>query len=93
MAVIDLRSDTVTQPTAGMREAMLAAELGDGFDIGHAICLHEHGLAIFNPCYCEAGNGCFRHERRNIILKMGEVLTNRLLGWQQGPKHANSSDQ
>ncbi len=29
MSVIDLRSDTVTQPTAGMREAMLAAELGD----------------------------------------------------------------
>jgi threonine aldolase len=29
MAVIDLRSDTVTQPTQGMREAMLAAELGD----------------------------------------------------------------
>ncbi|MEX6503131.1 low-specificity L-threonine aldolase [Pseudomonas zhanjiangensis] len=29
MSVIDLRSDTVTQPTAGMREAMLNAELGD----------------------------------------------------------------
>jgi threonine aldolase len=29
MSVIDLRSDTVTQPTAGMREAMLVAELGD----------------------------------------------------------------
>ncbi|SHL70009.1 low-specificity L-threonine aldolase [Phytopseudomonas punonensis] len=29
MSIIDLRSDTVTQPTAGMREAMLAAELGD----------------------------------------------------------------
>ncbi|NQD91151.1 low-specificity L-threonine aldolase, partial [Pseudomonas sp. CrR25] len=29
MSVIDLRSDTVTQPTPGMREAMLAAELGD----------------------------------------------------------------
>ncbi|SDH74348.1 L-threonine aldolase [Pseudomonas benzenivorans] len=29
MSVIDLRSDTVTQPTSGMREAMLAAELGD----------------------------------------------------------------
>jgi threonine aldolase len=26
---IDLRSDTVTQPTAGMREAMMAAPLGD----------------------------------------------------------------
>ncbi|MDX1368576.1 low-specificity L-threonine aldolase [Pseudomonas sp.] len=29
MTVIDLRSDTVTQPTPGMREAMLAAEVGD----------------------------------------------------------------
>ena len=27
--MIDLRSDTVTQPTAAMREAMLAAPLGD----------------------------------------------------------------
>ena len=29
MQAIDLRSDTVTRPTAGMREAMAAAELGD----------------------------------------------------------------
>lgn len=29
MTVIDLRSDTVTQPTAGMREAMALAPLGD----------------------------------------------------------------
>lgn len=29
MPLIDLRSDTVTQPTAAMREAMLIAELGD----------------------------------------------------------------
>ncbi|MFI8479466.1 low-specificity L-threonine aldolase [Pseudomonas sp. NPDC078700] len=29
MPIIDLRSDTVTLPTAGMREAMQAAELGD----------------------------------------------------------------
>jgi threonine aldolase len=28
-AVVDLRSDTVTRPTAGMREAMAAAPLGD----------------------------------------------------------------
>jgi len=27
--MIDLRSDTVTQPTAAMREAMLRAPLGD----------------------------------------------------------------
>ena len=29
MPLIDLRSDTVTQPTAAMREVMIAAELGD----------------------------------------------------------------
>lgn len=27
--VIDLRTDTVTRPTPGMREAMAAAEVGD----------------------------------------------------------------
>ena len=29
MKPIDLRSDTVTQPTAAMRAAMMAADLGD----------------------------------------------------------------
>ncbi len=29
MEIVDLRSDTVTRPTAAMREAMLAAEVGD----------------------------------------------------------------
>ncbi|EXF42843.1 Threonine aldolase [Pseudomonas sp. BAY1663] len=29
MSIIDLRSDTVTQPTAPMREAMLRAATGD----------------------------------------------------------------
>ncbi|MEG2798143.1 MAG: beta-eliminating lyase-related protein, partial [Pseudomonas sp.] len=29
MSVIDLRSDTVTQPTAGMRDAMASASSGD----------------------------------------------------------------
>ena len=39
MKVIDLRSDTVTKPTAEMRAAMLAAEVGDdvyGEEIGRA---------------------------------------------------------
>ena len=27
--IVDLRSDTVTQPTAAMRQAMLHAEVGD----------------------------------------------------------------
>jgi len=29
MKNVDLRSDTVTQPTAAMRDAMMAAPLGD----------------------------------------------------------------
>ena len=29
MSMIDLRSDTVTKPTAGMREAMASADVGD----------------------------------------------------------------
>ena len=29
MNTVDLRSDTVTRPTAAMREAMMAAPLGD----------------------------------------------------------------
>ena len=29
MSIIDLRSDTVTKPTANMKAAMLAAEVGD----------------------------------------------------------------
>ena len=29
MTVVDLRSDTVTQPTVAMRAAMMAAPLGD----------------------------------------------------------------
>ena len=29
MDLIDLRSDTVTRPSAGMRQAMAAAEVGD----------------------------------------------------------------
>ena len=28
-AIVDLRSDTVTRPTPGMRQAMLHAEVGD----------------------------------------------------------------
>ena len=34
MAIIDLRSDTVTLPTPAMREAIFRAELGDDGEIG-----------------------------------------------------------
>jgi threonine aldolase len=56
--VVDLRSDTVTRPTAGMREAMAAAEVGDdvyGEDPtvnalqDEVAALFGHEAALFTP--------------------------------------------
>ena len=56
--MVDLRSDTVTQPTAAMREAMAAAEVGDdvyGEDPtvnalqAEAAALFGHEAALFTP--------------------------------------------
>jgi threonine aldolase len=56
--VIDLRSDTVTRPTAGMRQAMAAAEVGDdvyGEDPtvnalqAEVAALFGHEAALFTP--------------------------------------------
>ena len=58
MAVIDLRSDTVTKPTAAMREAMATAEVGDdvyGEDPtvsaleSEVAALFGHEAALFTP--------------------------------------------
>src|SRR5690606_34220432 len=48
MTLVDLRSDTVTQPTAAMREAMMAAPLGDDVfgDDPSVNALQEHIAAI-----------------------------------------------
>ncbi len=48
MKTVDLRSDTVTQPTAAMREAMMAAPLGDDVfgDDPSVNALQEHIAAI-----------------------------------------------
>ena len=42
--IIDLRSDTVTRPTAEMRAAMAAAEVGDDVygEDPTALCAHRH---------------------------------------------------
>jgi threonine aldolase len=58
VAVVDLRSDTVTRPTAGMREAMAGAEVGDdvyGEDPtvnalqDEVAALFGHEAALFTP--------------------------------------------
>src|SRR5919205_3779414 len=49
MAQIDLRSDTVTRPSAGMRKAMYEAEVGDDVfgDDPTVNRLQEHAAALF----------------------------------------------
>src|ERR671934_261873 len=48
-SVVDLRSDTVTRPSAGMRKAMHEAELGDDVfgDDPTVNRLQEHAAALF----------------------------------------------
>ena len=49
-SIIDLRSDTVTRPTAEMRAAMAAAEVGDDgvtapfFDINWRVSASDYGV-------------------------------------------------
>ena len=49
MPTIDLRSDTVTQPTEGMREAMMSAELGDDVfgDDPTVLALQDRAAELF----------------------------------------------
>ena len=50
MAVIDLRSDTVTRPSAAMRRAMAEAEVGDDVFLEDPTLnlLQERAAAVFN---------------------------------------------
>ena len=50
-AIIDFRSDTVTKPTSGMREAMFAAPVGDDvFGEDPSINLLEEKQLPFLAC-------------------------------------------
>ena len=67
--LIDLRSDTVTQPTAGMREAMLAAPLGDDvFGDDPSVNLLQDTLAA--RMGFEAGLFCASGTQSNLIALM-----------------------
>ncbi|MDP9239336.1 MAG: beta-eliminating lyase-related protein [Actinomycetota bacterium] len=76
--MIDLRSDTLTQPTAGMRAAMAAAEVGDdvyGEDPsvnaleGHVAELFGHEAAMFVPTGTMGNQLCLR-----LLVQPGEEL-------------------
>ena len=89
--MIDLRSDTVTQPTAAMRRAMADAEVGDdvfGEDPTanrlqeHVAGLFEHEAALFMPTGSMANEIAVRlHTRPGsefIIEERGHVLNYEL---------------
>ena len=76
--MIDLRSDTLTSPTAGMRAAMAAAEVGDdvyGEDpTGNALedevaALFGHEAALFVPSGTMGNQLCLR-----VLVAPGEEL-------------------
>ncbi len=64
--MIDLRSDTVTKPTPGMREAMMRAEVGDDVfgEDPTVIALEERMAALFGH---EAGLFCSSGTQTNQI--------------------------
>lgn len=60
MEIVDLRSDTVTQPTPAMREAMAQAEVGDdvfGEDptLNRLEALAAQRVATRQACSCPLG--------------------------------------
>jgi threonine aldolase len=76
---VDLRSDTVTRPTAGMREAMAAAEVGDdvfGEDPtvaaleAEVAALFGHEAALFAP----SGSMANQIALQLLVPRAGELL-------------------
>jgi threonine aldolase len=67
--VVDLRSDTVTRPTAAMREAMMAAELGDDVfgDDPTVNRLQEHLAALLGEAALFVSSGT----QSNLLALIG----------------------
>ena len=71
MEIIDLRSDTVTQPTLEMREAMAKAEVAD----------EEFNLGRFRVSIAE-----FNKRSQKVFLKSGFVQTHSFVRDSDGMK-------
>ena len=69
MSTIDLRSDTVTQPTEAMRSAMLAAPLGDDV-FGDDPTVNELQSTLAARLGFEAGLFCSSGTQSNLIALM-----------------------
>ncbi len=93
-AVIDLRSDTVTKPTAGMLAAMAAAEVGDEQEREdptvnelqrRAAELLGHEAALFLPTATMANQAALRTLSRPGRLVLAEEHTHVLIHEWGGP--------
>jgi len=81
MPVIDLRSDTVTQPTAGMREAMLGAELGDDVygeepTVNRLECYLAQQLGFSHALFVPSGT------MSNLLGLMAQAVRDALTQWE-----------
>lgn len=79
MVKIDLRSDTVTKPTAGMLEAMMTAKIGDDvFGEDESVSLLENKLALmFNMeagLFCPSGTMTNQIAIKCFTQPMDEVI-------------------
>jgi threonine aldolase len=92
--VIDLRSDTLTKPTAGMRAAMAAAEVGDEQYLEDPTTnelqrrmaeLLGHEAALFLPTATMANQAALRAQTRPGCVLLAEERTHILVYEWAGP--------
>ncbi|BCJ45370.1 threonine aldolase [Actinoplanes ianthinogenes] len=77
--MVDLRSDTVTRPTAGMREAMAAAVVGDDVfgDDPTVNALEQHVAQLFGheaALFCPSGTMANQIALQLVVPPGGELL-------------------
>lgn len=76
---IDLRSDTVTQPSAGMHAAMMNAKIGDDVfeEDPSVIALEEKGAALFGKeaaLFCPSGTMCNQIAIKILTQPLNEII-------------------
>ena len=101
MKTIDLRSDTVTRPSAEMRRAMLEAEVGDDVlgDDPTVIRLQEYAAALLGKeagLYFPSGTMCNQAAIRALTRRGDEVFLHaqaHIMFYEQGGASALSNVQ
>jgi threonine aldolase len=101
MKTIDLRSDTVTRPSAEMRRAMLEAEVGDDVlgDDPTVIRLQEHAAELLGKeagLYFPSGTMCNQAAVRALTRRGDEVFLHaqaHIMFYEQGAASALSNVQ